>query len=143
MNRKGFTLVELLAVIVVLAILIGIATPNVIGLLRKQKDNTTNIVLTNLNDAAVSYAKEQISLNKLHLSSCDFEINDENTAKANLNQGKKCVKAYNIGVLKSNGTFEDKQNSCDSNKEIYVYNYSNGNYTEIKTFIPDDTCNVK
>lgn len=143
MNRKGFTLVELLAVIVVLAILIGIATPNVIGLLRKQKDKTTDIVLTNLNDAAVSYAKEQISLNKLHLSSCDFEIKDENTAKANLNQGKKCVKAYNIGVLKNNGTFEDKQNSCDSNKEIYVYNYSNVNYTEIKTFIPDDTCNVK
>lgn len=143
MNRKGFTLVELLAVIVVLAILIGIATPNVIGLLRKQKDNTTNIVLTNLNDAAVSYAKEQISLNKLHLSSCDFEIKDENTAKANLNQGKKCVKAYNIGVLKNNGTFEDKQNSCDSAKDIYAYNYSNGNYSEIKTFIPNDTCNVK
>ena len=143
MNRKGFTLVELLAVIVVLAILIGIATPNVIGLLRKQKDKTTDIVLTNLNDAAVSYAKEQISLNKLHLSSCDFEIKDENTAKANLNQGKKCVKAYNIGVLKNNGTFEDKQNSCDSTKGIYVYNYNNGNYTEIKTFIPNDTCNVK
>lgn len=143
MNRKGFTLVELLAVIVVLAILIGIATPNVIGLLRKQKDNTTNIVLTNLNDAAVSYAKEQISLNKLHLSSCNFEINDENTAKANLNQGKKCVKAYNIGVLKSNGTFEDKQSSCDKNKNVYIYKYNNGNYDEIKAFVPDDACQVK
>ena len=53
MKRKGFTLVELLAVIVVLAILVTVATPNVLGILRKQKDNTTDIVVTNLKDAAI------------------------------------------------------------------------------------------
>ena len=83
MRKNGFTLVELLAVIVVLAILITVATPNIMGILTKEKDKTSDIVVNNLKDAAVSYAKEQISLKKLHLSSCTFEIKDENTAKNN------------------------------------------------------------
>ena len=89
------------------------------------------------------YAKEQISLKKLHLSSCTFEIKDENTAKNNISAGGKCVKAYSINDLKNNGTFEDKQGSCDKNKNVYIYKYNNGNYDEIKAFVPDDACQVK
>ena len=143
MRKNGFTLVELLAVIVVLAILITVATPNIMGLLNKEKDKTSDIVVNNLKDAAVSYAKEQISLKKLHLSSCTFEIKDENTAKNNISAGGKCVKAYSVNDLKNNGTFEDKQSSCDKNKNIYIYKYNNGNYDEIKAFVPDDACQVK
>ena len=35
MNRKGFTLVELLAVIVILAIIALIATPTILGVIEK------------------------------------------------------------------------------------------------------------
>ena len=42
MRKNGFTLVELLAVIVVLAILITVATPNIMGLLTKEKDKNTD-----------------------------------------------------------------------------------------------------
>ena len=40
MNRKGFTLVELLAVIAILAILVLVAVPNVLGMFNKAKKDT-------------------------------------------------------------------------------------------------------
>ena len=41
MNRKGFTLVELLVMLVVLSVLIGIAVPNITGILRDNKNSMT------------------------------------------------------------------------------------------------------
>ena len=40
MNKKGFTLVELLAVIAILAILVIVALPNVLGMFNNAKKNT-------------------------------------------------------------------------------------------------------
>ncbi len=40
LNRKGFTLVELLAVIAILAILVIIALPNVMGMFNTAKENS-------------------------------------------------------------------------------------------------------
>ena len=39
-NKKGFTMVELLAVIVILGILMGVALPKVLGLLDSNKKKT-------------------------------------------------------------------------------------------------------
>lgn len=160
MNRKGFTLVELLAVIVVLAILAVVATPNIISLLNHSKKNTTEIVLNNLRDATTGYVKEQVSLKKINLSSCNFEINDKQTAdnntnyrmsinnnktetKSNIGKGSQCVAAIQINALEMNGIFDDKDNSCNKTSYVYAYKYNNGNYTGIKVFIPDKTCEVK
>lgn len=41
MNRKGFTLVELLVMMVVLGILIGVSIPNITGIVANQKKNAT------------------------------------------------------------------------------------------------------
>ena len=61
MNRKGFTLVELLASLVILGLLMGIAIPNVVGTIRKQRKNTY------IEDSKrlVSRAKTMISANNL------------------------------------------------------------------------------
>ena len=39
-NRKGFTLVELLAVVVILGLMMGIAIPNIMGIIKRQKQST-------------------------------------------------------------------------------------------------------
>ena len=38
-NNKGFTLVEVLAMLVVLGIIIGVTVPNITGILNSQKTN--------------------------------------------------------------------------------------------------------
>ena len=65
MNRKGFTLVELLASLVILGLLMGIAIPNVVGTIRKQRKNTY------IEDAKrlVTRARTMISANNLDKSS--------------------------------------------------------------------------
>ena len=56
MNKKGFTLVELLGVIVILAVIITIAVVSYTGIQDNIKDeqykNVINYILTNANDYA-------------------------------------------------------------------------------------------
>ena len=48
---------------------------------------------------------------------------------------------YDISFLENNGIFDDKDNACSGT--IYAYKYNNGSYTDIKIYIPDETCEVK
>ncbi len=52
MNNKGFTLVELLAMLVVLAILMGIAIPNITGILANNKVNVMKADASKMTDTA-------------------------------------------------------------------------------------------
>ena len=53
-NKKGFTLVELLAVIAILAILVIIALPNVLKMFREAKVNTFTREVQNIMRSAES-----------------------------------------------------------------------------------------
>jgi len=52
MNKKGFTLVELLAVIAILAILVIIAMPNVMGMFNQAKSSSFQTEVQSIMDAA-------------------------------------------------------------------------------------------
>ena len=71
LNRKGFTLVELLAVIVILAIVVGIALVTVLPTLEKSRQKSFDVAV----DAIRTYIQDQVDLSQLGGSM----IGDDNT----------------------------------------------------------------
>lgn len=60
LNRKGFTLVEVLAVIVVIALVVGIAVPNVVSSIRRSKDRAEEIMIENIKTASYQMYDEVV-----------------------------------------------------------------------------------
>ncbi|MFH2116930.1 MAG: prepilin-type N-terminal cleavage/methylation domain-containing protein [Bacillota bacterium] len=57
-NKKGVTLVELLAVIVILGIIAAIAVPTIGGLIERQRANAAGATFTSVEEAARLYAAD-------------------------------------------------------------------------------------
>ncbi len=58
-NKKGFTLVELLAVIVILAILVTIAVPSTMGVSKKLKENMYCSKIDSIETSAAQYGEDR------------------------------------------------------------------------------------
>lgn len=101
MNKKGFTLTELLGVIVVLAVIVTIAGTSVITIINKSKKHTAQEMVNNLKDAAITYC-----LDTSQKSSCSVTVEN----------------------LISSGDFQDDKKACDKTKTIVVTR-SNTDYT--------------
>lgn len=116
-NRKGFTLIELIAVVVIMAIIALLATPNIIGLLENGKK-----------EEFVADAKEFISKASYQYRSEKFN-NDQNKPKS-----------YKLEEI--NGVTDDdlvgpwgKEYSKDDGVSI---DYNNGTITYKITLTTDD-----
>ena len=126
MNKKGFTLVELIAVIAVLGMVVGFATYGVTTLVKKAQDKTRNEAINNLKDAAITYCIEN------HFSK---KVTTPCTVK--------------VGDLISDGVFDDKEKICSKDNRINnvitvtiekVSSDPNSKAEDYKATIPDGTC---
>lgn len=78
LNRKGFTLVELLAVIVILAIVVGITLVTVLPTLKKSRQEAFNLTA----QTAADYVEKQYQLSLVgsNISGNTLEITDFGTS---------------------------------------------------------------
>ena len=107
MRNRGFTLVELLAMMVVLGIIMGVAIPNIMGIMSSQK---VNIVKTDA-DKMVESAKMKMASDKTVIKPTNgkcivFSLNNLNSNQ-DINSGpdgKEYLKFDSFVVVKRNGS---------------------------------------
>ena len=71
LNRKGFTLVELLAVIIILAIVVGISIPAVNSIINGSKNSALGVAV----EGAVDYLQDQYDIYNIDASSASKIVN--------------------------------------------------------------------
>lgn len=104
MNNKGFTLVELLAVITILSILMLIAVPNIVGAVKRSRDKTF-----------VEDAKKMISMAQYYQAK-----NTTKTGKFSLSQlddSREIVNGPNNGLYDRDNSYV---NITNSNGYVYT-----------------------
>ena len=126
-QRSGFTLVELLAVIVILAVIALIATPAVLNIIEDSKKSAAEASARSIASAAKTHYMQNIMDNKPN-SNVDLSTN---TLKYDGEQAKKGLLSYD-----ANGNVSGK---------MYISGYcvevaSDGNVTSEKVSIDD--CNI-
>ena len=138
MNRnKGFTLVELLAVIVILSILIVFAVPSVLNALVSARNQTHEENRRNVLDGALAYG-----LRELDLTVCAKNFKPTNV---NSTSTPGCLAKVTIKELKDKAYITDNKNNCKEDAIILIYNeYKNNNsgldVGEYKVFAPQGIC---
>ena len=127
-NKKGFTLVELLAVIAILAILVIIALPNVINMYTKaQKEAFLTETKKIYSEAEKKYISSSISGN------ANTIINSEDDSKLDMTGEKLqyCILLYNNGKVKdlkvSNGKWIASLDNSKTIEELTIDDLEEGN----------------
>lgn len=132
MNKKGFTLVELLGVLIILSIIMLIAVPNVISILDKNKKNIF-----------VADAKKIVSAVEYELSkqdkypdtgACFVKLSDLSNIDLEIGPNdKKYNNESYINILKNNSKYEYKIYLTDSIMNINGIDSSALSKTSVKT----------
>lgn len=145
-KNKGFTLVELLAVIVILAIVISLATGGVIAILNKSREKLAEEVRQNFKEAALSYALDNSYPNKekYYLEKCSLSFSEEllkgNISNLNNSENASCILKVSKKNLTDLGLFEDARGFCLDTDVVVIYRYDDGVNSEYKAYVSDTIC---
>ncbi len=124
-NKKGFTLVELLAVIAILAILVLISMPSIMSMFRNaRKDTFLNEVKNLLTGAESTFLSESLKNNKIDVVASD----DELVGIANQNGEQKLS-----GKIDYTGKKMDYYIELDGHGKPIRYVFTDGSYTIFST----------
>ena len=138
LNNKGFTLVELLATIAILALVMGIATFSITVILNKSKEKNYQLLITSIKDAAETYYQE-----------CKYSNNTGINCNKNTDGSLKTTlgELLTYGYLKGNDTegknviTNPQKNNIDISSCSIIIKYNNGSISvENDSSIVNDTC---
>lgn len=136
-KKKGFTLVELLAVIVILAIIITVASSSISKVIQKSKEDTAKEMQAAIKEAALTKV-----MGSIYLEKCSKTFSEEmlNNNINNLNLDTNCTKVLTVEDLINEKLFEDSRGNCKKNEKVIVYHYNDGTNSEYKAYVSDQAC---
>lgn len=121
MNKKGFTLVELLAVIIILSIIVIIAIPSIMGISKSIKENMYNKKIAIIEEAAILYGQDN--------------RRDINLSEQKYNTSYNCI---NIKVNKLLPVYldsDDTYSACKNNSKCVVNPKDKNSYLDNENII--------
>lgn len=140
-NKKGFTLVELLAVIAILAILVIFAVPNVISMVEKSRKSLAETNAKSLvNTAKNYYMKNEMNgktIDEIDLTDPDFEYSGEKVTKGKLTMnkdgssyGKMYIHGYCVSVKSSGDVTSEKvdEENCNLSPKTITFTIDGNSY---------------
>ena len=133
-NKKGFTLVELLAVIAIIGGLITFASMSVLNVLETLKKAREAVL-----DGALTYALREVNLD---VCSNGFAPNNVNAVDPS---GKRCIAKISVKDLKQKAYVTDNSNTCSEDAIVVIYNsylktQDGLPVGEFKVWAADDIC---
>lgn len=133
MNKKGFTLVEILSVIVLISLLMGIGVAGVSRISSNMKEKSLSTKISNIEQAAVLYGQD----NRTILQSDDCCV-DEKTIKCKKITVQNLINEDYLDSENYNGI--EYKNPMDNSNMLdkCIYIYKRNNRVEAKYF--DGTC---
>lgn len=128
-NKKGFTLIEILCVIVIIGILSVIATISIVNLSSKSKNNLYCAKIELIENIAESYGIKY----ELELNNSNELYNGYKSLKIKVNT---LVMAGKLEPDKKNDVISPKDNTIMNDIDIILYLKNN----QIKAEIPNNIC---
>ena len=128
-NKKGFTLIEILCVIVIIGILSVIATISIVNLSSKSKNNLYCAKIELIENIAESYGIKY----ELELNNSNELYNGYKSLKIKVNT---LVDAGKLDPDKKNNVINPKDNTVMNDIDIILYLKNN----QIKAEIPNNIC---
>lgn len=110
LNKKGFTLVELIATIVVLALVVSISAYAITNIINSAKEKNYELLIKNIKDASETYYQE-----------CKYSNNSGIICNYNETLQEYTVTLQdlvNYGYLKGNGTEDKKMENVNPKMKI-------------------------
>ena len=139
-NKKGFTLVELLAVIVILAVILVIAIPRILDVIDSSK-------LSSFESSArmiISDAEKQYAINKVN--GIEEEISCENTSKLNSNEYSNCeitIDSEGLASIELTGSGKFEGLTCTGNSITLTCNTNLGSEELVNPLLSYSCANAK
>ena len=132
-NSKGFTLVEVLAIVIVLALLTLISVPLVVNYVNKARNFTNEQTLKQAEDSAINYAMENSKLladnpkSTFITNGCAINYTLDSSNYSNIQNS--CIRLVSIQTLINEGYYKDDASKLKKDGNVIIYKYKGNKKT--------------